>query len=281
MEEYDILEQYNLPQKAEKYYCQIDALSVYNIQNKMDILYTQNPAAAELDYTQPRGWQHLRDAVADFAFPGLKNILNDDGLFLFVSNFTGSTMLRSRGGIGHIMLLPRPGIGSEAYATNLCEVLEASLMQYESVVLGGKLIELIKKDLDMKKKEKEFIGRMIKSEEFIQTGKYNREFQVQFGGSRGNGDGGWIPSAALKAAANQLTWIIRNTTVIADAVKNGDGSVTITYSLHPDEKLDLRPNGSESAYDRITAVLGHVYHDLCRGYDQMRVKATWSTTIQL
>jgi hypothetical protein len=145
------------------------------------------------------------------------------------------------------------------------------------VELRGELIDLIKADEDMIKKEKKFIDDMIKDEGFIKTGKYYDYFSVQFGGPRGNADRDWAPEGYLNAARHTLTWIIRNTTVHANAVKNMDGSVTITYSLDPKEKLDLRPNGSEASYDKITRILGFYYHDILRGNDQMRVKATWTT----
>lgn len=253
-------------------YSQLDALAVYNIQNKIDILYAQDPEGAELDYTRKRRIQHIKDALLDYAFPGLKNDLRGDGLYLFLNNFVGGTLVRYLpGGIGQCILLPRPCIGSEGYATNLEEVVTASLSQCESVRLGGELIDLIKQDSDMLKKEKEFINKMIKEEKFIQTGKYDDSFSVQFGGSRENAD----------VAMNQLTWIIRNTYVIANAVKNMDGSVTINYSLDPNEKLDLRPGNREFLYNLLTAVTGYFYHDVFKGNDQMLIKATWSTTIRL
>ena len=281
MEENDILGQYNLPDEVEKFYCQVDALAVYNIQHKIDILYAQNQEGTELDYTGRTKLEIIRDALADYSVPGLKNIINGDGFHLFLSNFLGGAYLRCLpSGISQLMLTPRPGIGTEAYATNLTEVIIASMSQCESVVLGGELIELIKKDEDMQKKENVFINDMIKNENYIQTGKYSNKFGVQFGGSRGCGDGSWGPEA-FDAAANPLTWIIRNTTVHAEAEENMDGIVTIKYTLDPNEKLDLRPNGTEWLYDAITTITGFAYHDILRGNDQMRVKATWSTIINL
>jgi len=185
-----------------------------------------------------------------------------------------------------IFLIPRAPITkalgrSHAFATNLPEVLAASMAQCESVELKGQLIDKIKNDPDMKKQEAAFIDKMKTSAKFIKNGKYSGRFNVQFGGSRGNGDGGWTAKGAASAAGNELTWIIRNTTVLANATRNNDGTVTINYSLSPDEKLDLRPNGSEKSYDAITRVLGYYYHDKLGGNDQMQVKATWSTTIKL
>jgi hypothetical protein len=326
--ENDILRQYNLPQEAERYYFQVDALRVYNIQNKIDTFtlkesdvlapapgknedksdFFSDPFVPEMYYSQvdalrvyniqnkidayptPKGevstpnpekkYDKL-DIFGDALLPGWKNVRRGDDFLPSLSNFLGGNLLRIlMPGAGQAMLFPRLGAfprWSEAYATSLDEVVVASLSQCDSVELGGALIDLIKKDEDMIKKEKDFIDRMIKDEGFIKTGKYYERFQVQFGGSRGNPDRDWVPEKYLSAGFNKLTWIIRNTYVHANAVKNVDGSVTITYSLDPDEKLDLRPNGNEVLYDIITIILGFSYHDILRGNDQMRVKATWTT----
>jgi hypothetical protein len=190
--------------------------------------------------------------------------------------------------ISPLLLIPRAPITNaldrgQAYATNLREVLAASMAQSESVELQGELIEMIRKDPDMMRAETEFIDRMKKDAGFIKDGKYKEDkgLSVQFGGSRGNGDGGWTVKGTASAFFNQLTWIIRNTTVMVTSVRNDDGTATITYSLTPDEKLDLRPNGSEVLYDVITIGLGYYYHDVFGGNDQLQVKATWTTTIKL
>ena len=168
-----------------------------------------------------------------------------------------------------------------AYATNLHEVLVASMAQCESVELQGRLIEKIKKDPDMIRAEKEFIDEMKKDAEFIKNGKFRKKFKVQFGGSRGDGNGSWTVKGGASVALNELTWIIRNTHVIATAVRNHNRTVTITYTLPPEEKLDLRPNGSEKEYDVIVRIMGYYYHDKYGGNPHMRVKATWTTIIKL
>ena len=88
----------------------------------------------------------------------------------------------------------------------------------------------------MQRKENEFIYDMIRDEGYLRTGKYRKEFGVQFGGSRGSGGGKWGPEA-FDAAANPLTWIIRNTTVHAEAEQNMDGIVTINTLLTPMKSL--------------------------------------------
>lgn len=45
-------------------------------------------------------------------------------------------------------------------------------------------------------------------------------------------------------------------------------------------KLDLRPvEGHTQAYNKVTSVLGPVYHDILRGYDNLQIRGSWNTTI--
>ncbi len=127
----------------------------------------------------------------------------------------------------------------------------------------------------MQTAEKSFIGQLgsnekLGKEDFI----YRGVLSVQFGGSRGDGQGSWDVAKILDVGLNSLTWLIRNTDVNASATVSKDGKVKITYSLSPNEKLDLRPNSSELLYDIITSVLGFLYHDIGGGNDQMKTRAT-------
>ena len=56
--------------------------------------------------------------------------------------------------------------------------------------------------------------------------------------------------------------------------------MNITYTVT--DILDLRPHGNtvwgEDAYNDVTKVTGTLYHDAAGGNDQLKIKATWSTT---
>ncbi|HMM04725.1 MULTISPECIES: hypothetical protein [unclassified Dysgonomonas] len=172
------------------------------------------------------------------------------------------------------------GISSDA--SSLGGAVAASLSRYDEVNLKGDLIDKIKADPAMQIAEQSFVGQLESNEKLGKEDfTYGGILRVQFGGSRGDGQGSWEVGKTLDVALNSLTWLIRNTDVNASATVSKDGKVKITYSLSPNEKLDLRPNGSELSYDIITSVLGFLYHDIAGGSDQTKTRATWTTETEL
>lgn len=83
-----------------------------------------------------------------------------------------------------------------------------------------------------------------------------------------------------KVAGNELTWLVRSTTVNSQIDVNANGEITMTHSFS--DIFDLRPSMERSdAYNNVTKVLGFLYHDVLGGNDQMRVNATWQKSYKL
>ena len=56
-----------------------------------------------------------------------------------------------------------------------------------------------------------------------------------------------------------------------------DGDVTMNHSFK--NKLDLRPSkGRSKEYNRVTSVMGFIYHDVLGGNAEMTVSASWSNS---
>jgi hypothetical protein len=82
-----------------------------------------------------------------------------------------------------------------------------------------------------------------------------------------------------KVATNELTWLVRSVKVNSAVNVGADGTITINHSFT--DVFDLRPSsGRNSAYNTATSILGFFYHDVFGGNDQMKISATWSTTIK-
>lgn len=82
-------------------------------------------------------------------------------------------------------------------------------------------------------------------------------------------------AATWKVAMNELTWLVRSTTVSSTVNVSADGEITISHSFS--DVFDLRPSeGRSPAYNTATKILGFLYHDVLGGNDQMRVNASWT-----
>lgn len=78
-------------------------------------------------------------------------------------------------------------------------------------------------------------------------------------------------------AFNELTWLVRSTTVKTAISVSKSGYITMNHSFV--DVLDLRPgDGRTPEYNAITTVLGFFYHDVLGGNDKMTVRASWSST---
>lgn len=112
---------------------------------------------------------------------------------------------------------------------------------------------------------------------------------IQLGGNRAPGDmyeqakRFWAPEYrdTWKVATNELTWLVRSVSVKSEVHVSATGLTTIKHSFT--DVFDLRPSGGSrnKAYDQTCKVLGLLYHDICGGNDQMKVKANWQKVYQI
>ena len=80
-----------------------------------------------------------------------------------------------------------------------------------------------------------------------------------------------------KVAANELTWLVRSVIVKTEINVTKDGDVTMNHSFK--DKFDLRPSeGRSKEYNRVTSIMGYIYHDVFGGNDEMTVSASWSNS---
>ncbi len=76
---------------------------------------------------------------------------------------------------------------------------------------------------------------------------------------------------------NELTWLVRSTTVYTTVGVNSEGKITMQQSFS--DVFDLRPSaGRSDAYNKTTTIFGFLYHDVLGGNDKMRVNASWKKT---
>jgi hypothetical protein len=82
-----------------------------------------------------------------------------------------------------------------------------------------------------------------------------------------------------KVASNKLTWALRHASIAYTALSKADGTIIISYKLT--DKFDIRPGENHTdAYNKVTKILGPLYHDVVGGNDQMRVQAYWQAIIK-
>ncbi|MCB0374934.1 MAG: hypothetical protein KDD04_03350, partial [Sinomicrobium sp.] len=112
---------------------------------------------------------------------------------------------------------------------------------------------------------------------------YEMSGGVEFGGQRAPGDMGDQFRDPLNpqyrdtwnVAGNELTWLLRHANVNAVAAVDANGAISITYSLY--DVLDLRPGeGRSEEYNKVTEVLGTVWHDIL-GAEESEITATWTS----
>jgi RHS repeat-associated protein len=179
--------------------------------------------------------------------------------------------------------------GMSTQVSNLYELGMNSMLRSNMVWLTGGLLERVKNDEEMKRHQARIIA-IIKADprykklQFIYS---NTGETVEFGGKRAAGEGWFSVSnenpllhkETWEVAADPLTWTLRHANIQTDAVVKGDGTIVLTH--HVTDKLDLRPGDWHTpAYNKVTSVLGPIYHDVLRGSDNMQVRGSWSTTIK-
>ena len=245
-----------------------DMGGVFNVVNSHVYHYAGNNP---VKYTDPDG-QDIKEWI-------------ESGINWFVgdSNYNGS-------GWGHGLRTEiRNGLGLTDQADGLIDTVIMSLLQGTAVNLNGQALEKISSDPAMLSYEANLLSQVKSDSRF---GQENFSFQkreaMQFGGKRAAGDMGvqfknfWDPKYAdtWKVAGNELTWLVRSTTVNSQIDVNANGEITMTHSFS--DIFDLRPSMERSdAYNNVTKVLGFLYHDVLGGNDQMRVNATWQKSYKL
>lgn len=100
---------------------------------------------------------------------------------------------------------------------------------------------------------------------------------VAFGGQRAVGED-WFGLSdenpllhveTWDVAANPLTGTLWHANIQTDAIVKEDGTIVMTHYVS--DKLDLKPGeGHTPAYNKVTSVLGPVYHDILSGNDIVR-----------
>ena len=173
---------------------------------------------------------------------------------------------------------------------NLLEIGVHSLLQSSSIRLEGSILEKVKNDPAILKKQQELIRGIKKDSRYkIKRFDYTKSFNTQFGGNRARGEmwkqalefWKWIDeySDTWEMAFNELTWAVRSTNVKYSYISDINGKIIFKYSFS--DTLDLRPSwGSRSMeYNAICYVLGFLYHDVLGGNDELEITAQWTTTI--
>jgi RHS repeat-associated protein len=176
--------------------------------------------------------------------------------------------------------------------SNINNVFEAglnSILQSNNVNVTGQALDKIKKDPAMKSLEEKYL-KSIQSDSRFGKEEFQMNYSnpIQFGGKR-------APESmreqckdpfnpkykdTWKVAANELTWLVRSVTVKTVINVTKDGDITMNHSFK--DKLDLRPSeGRSKEYNRVTSIMGFIYHDVLGGNDEMTVSASWSNSFPL
>ena len=137
-------------------------------------------------------------------------------------------------------------------------------MQARKIELQGNALQKVRIDPDIVAYEASIVLDAIANEDFKRKAfSFSTQRSVQFGGDRASDDM-WEqlkdplnPAYAdtWKVAMNELTWLLRSTTVKSTVNVGANGEITISHSFS--DVFDLRPSaGRSSAYNTATEVLG-------------------------
>lgn len=165
-----------------------------------------------------------------------------------------------------------------------------SVLRSSSIQLTGNILEEVKNDPAILKKEKEILGR-IKSDPKYGSARFSdrKHFYAQLGGNRARGPM-WRQalefwkwpgeySETWKMAFNELTWTVRSVQIDYQYIAYANGRISIFYSFK--DILDLRPDwgGRSFEYNAATYILGFLYHDVIGGNDQLQITAHWKSEL--
>jgi hypothetical protein len=170
-------------------------------------------------------------------------------------------------------------------ASSVAEVGLLSQLQFSEVEIVGQALEKIKNDPELVKTD-DLLVKKIKLD-----ARYGKEafteskpISIEFGGKRAPQNmmdqmkNPFNPKYVntWKVAVNELTWLIRHANVNFVVVVDVKGGIVINHTLS--DVFDLRSGkGHTAAYNRVTDILGPLYHDFVGGNDHLKIKAKWTT----
>jgi hypothetical protein len=170
-------------------------------------------------------------------------------------------------------------------ASNVAEVGLLSQLQASQVEITGQALEKIKNDPEIVVFDNKLYFKALRDLRYgNKPFKFTENKPIQFGGKRASDDMmtqmkdpfNSKYKATWMVAINELTWLIRHAPVNFDVVVDQKGKIKINHTLN--DKFDLRSgSGHTVAYNKVTDVLGPMYHDFVGGNDQLKLKATWTT----
>lgn len=158
------------------------------------------------------------------------------------------------------------------------------------IELNGEAIDLIKNDpaiIGLESKLEKDVAQQTQNDPRYSNEAFELDLgshNITLGGERGDDFSSTEYGEFLKTldvAADDLTWLIRNTSIDVTAHVSASGDITLEYSFT--DVLDLRPTRTgdsedEKNYNRITTVMGAVWHDFL-GAEEAEVRASWTSSI--
>ncbi len=166
-------------------------------------------------------------------------------------------------------------------AKNLGEVLiRSAIVKNEHVKLTGNLLEQIKQDPDLIRYQNKLVdeAKIKYSTEPISFNLPTNPELITFGGFTGSPLNP-LNQETKEVASNELTWVIRHAQVYTNVEIQEDGIMTINYLLI--DKLDLYPSTDRTlGYNVVCLLTGTIYH-IGLGGVASKLKANWTTQINL
>jgi hypothetical protein len=170
-------------------------------------------------------------------------------------------------------------------ASNVAEVGLLSQLQFSEVEIVGQALEKIKNDPEMVRYDNIFFDKVKKDKKYRKIAfNFSKTENIEFGGNRAQGNmmdqmkDPFNPKyiVTCMVAVDELTWLIRHAPVNYQVIVDIRGNIKINHTLK--DKFDLRSGGVHTvAYNKVTDVLGPMYHDFVGGNDLLKLKATWTT----
>ncbi len=170
-------------------------------------------------------------------------------------------------------------------ASNVAEVGILSQLQFSEVEIIGQALEKIKNDPEIVALDNMYSYMASKDPAFGKRAfSFKKTRSIEFGGKRAPQD---MMSqmkdpfnskyrATWMVAVDELTWLIRHAPVRFEVNVDQRGNIKINHILN--DKFDLRSGkGHTDAYNKVTDILGPMYHDIIGGNDQLQIKAFWTT----
>lgn len=125
------------------------------------------------------------------------------------------------------------------------------MLQSDTIYLSGNILEKVKNDDALLRKQNELINKIKKSSSYkVEKDTGSDYFSTQLGGQRAKGEmwkqalefwkWGSDYSATWEMAFNELTWTVRSVRIKYEYEVDLDGTITFKYWFT--DTLDLRPD---------------------------------------